>query len=222
MLKRLVNNIKEHPVFFGLYFVFLAVMAYFVFSYHKVDSTILVNQNWTPFQDVFFKYATYFGDGWFAIVVVLGLCFWKFKYAVIAAFSFVGSAGITQFFKRVVYDDVQRPFMELWEEFYYGELHLVLPLDEMKKANSFPSGHTTSAFSIFCILALMIRKKWWGGVCLILAAVIGYSRIYLSQHFFEDVFVGSMIGTMGSLVVYSVFQETKFGNWGEKSLLNKS
>ena len=49
---------------------------------------------------------TYLGDFGMATLVVLALLFWKFKYAVIAILSFVASAGITQFLKKMIYLDV--------------------------------------------------------------------------------------------------------------------
>jgi membrane-associated phospholipid phosphatase len=35
----------------------------------------------------------------------------------------------------------------------------------------------------------------------ILALLVGYSRIYLGHHFFKDVYVGSIIGFITSLIV---------------------
>ena len=35
-----------------------------------------------------------------------------------------------------------------------------------------------------------------------MAILVGYSRIYLSQHFFEDVYAGSIIGVVITIIVY--------------------
>ena len=68
--------------------------------------------------------------------------------------------------------------------------------------NSFPSGHTASAFALAVILAIYLKNKRVGLLLLFLAAMVGYSRIYLSQHFMEDVFIGSLIGVLTGVAAY--------------------
>ena len=163
---------------------------------------------------------TYLGDFGMATLVVLALLFWKFKYAVIAILSFAASAGITQFLKKIIFADVKRPthHKDLWGLYRSKELHVVEGVQQMSDY-SFPSGHTTSAFSIFCLIALLSKNKWIGFVCIVFAILIAYSRVYLCQHFYEDIFVGAIIGGMGSLLIYSFLENKTFGSWGEKSLL---
>jgi len=197
--------------------MFLVVI---LFTYSKTDGTLWANQYWSPFQDVLYKYMTYLGDFGMATLVLLALLFWKFKYAVIAVVSFGATAGVTQFLKKIIFYDIKRPMYheDLWKIYKHGEIHLVEGVKQMSDY-SFPSGHTTSAFSIFCLIALLSKNKWIGFVCSVFAVLIGYSRVYLCQHFYEDIFVGSLIGAIGSLLIYSYFENKTFGNWGEKSLL---
>ncbi len=63
---------------------------------------------------------------------------------------------------------------------------------------SFPSGHSEGAFALFCFLSLILPqgKRVWGLVFFIMALLVCYSRVYLAAHFFEDVYVGSIIGTV--------------------------
>ncbi|MEJ7660925.1 MAG: phosphatase PAP2 family protein [Hymenobacter sp.] len=42
---------------------------------------------------------------------------------------------------------------------------------------------------------MLVKDKRWGYVFLLLAALAAYSRVYLAQHFVEDVFAGSILGT---------------------------
>lgn len=69
-------------------------------------------------------------------------------------------------------------------------------------SNSFPSGHTASAFALATILSLYSKNRLVGILCFILAVAAGYSRIYLGQHFFTDVFAGAVIGVMAALFVW--------------------
>lgn len=69
--------------------------------------------------------------------------------------------------------------------------------------NSFPSGHTTGAFSFLCLIACVIPRKYWvlGIVFFLLALSVGYARVYLAAHFFVDVYFGSIIGTVFSFMI---------------------
>ena len=221
MLYNLAKNIRKQWLFFILYLLFLMATGYILYNYHKADTTRIVNATWTDFQDMFFSYFTHVGDFITAVIVIVILLFYRYKIAIMAASSFIFSALITQFLKKIVYGNVARPTVnqDLYHDYKNGVLHLVdgiVPL----VSYSFPSGHTTSAFSIFFFLSLLINKRGLTVLFFILAALAGYSRAYLSHHFLEDVFVGSMIGTFATLVMYSLMEGLRFGNWGEKSLLN--
>jgi len=76
---------------------------------------------------------------------------------------------------------------------------------------SFPSGHSEGAFSFFCFLALLLPAKHrvWGVVFFFLGLSVCYSRLYLAAHFFEDVYVGSIIGGVTSTLVFSVMDHYK-------------
>lgn len=56
---------------------------------------------------------------------------------------------------------------------------------------SFPSGHTQSAVGTFGCLAVTAERKWWRTVCIVLAALVGFSRMYIGVHTPSDVLVGA-------------------------------
>ena len=65
---------------------------------------------------------------------------------------------------------------------------------------SFPSGHTSSSFA--CATVIFRMNKKWGIGALILAALIGFSRLYNYVHFPTDVLAGAVIGAaIGFLAV---------------------
>jgi len=220
-MKEIVKNIWSKSKFFlSIYFIFLVTIALVLVNFSKLEGAEKVNATWTFFQDKFFKYFTYLGGGQTAlfIVVVLAL-FFSVRKSMVAFSSFIFTALITQFLKHVIFPDAMRPFIGLWREFKADELHLVLTEDLMKKGNSFPSGHTTSAFSVFLILALFVKKPIWGVVLGIFAILASYSRVYLSQHYFEDIFFGSVIGVSGTLLVYSLFEKKQWLMSQDKPLI---
>jgi len=61
---------------------------------------------------------------------------------------------------------------------------------------SFPSGHTTAAFSVATVLSRRYpqHRRWLPYVAYGLAGVVGFSRISLSSHFPSDVFLGAALG----------------------------
>lgn len=56
---------------------------------------------------------------------------------------------------------------------------------------SFPSGHTQSAVGTFGCMAASTERKWWRNVCILLAALVGFSRMYVGVHTPSDVLVGA-------------------------------
>ena len=68
---------------------------------------------------------------------------------------------------------------------------------------SFPSGHTLAAFVLATILAYLRPK--YQLLFLIGAVLVGFSRIYLVQHFLEDVLFGSILGVMLGVILDRAF-----------------
>lgn len=66
---------------------------------------------------------------------------------------------------------------------------------------SFPSGHTCSSFAAACSIWRTQGKKA-GIPAAILAALIGFSRMYVGVHYPTDVLCGMLVGIFGSLAVY--------------------
>jgi membrane-associated phospholipid phosphatase len=79
---------------------------------------------------------------------------------------------------------------------------------ELLGFNSFPSGHALSAFALFFCLLFVSRSHFLKILFFILALLAAYSRVYLSQHWLIDIYVGSIIGFLFSLLFYSVFYHT--------------
>ena len=58
---------------------------------------------------------------------------------------------------------------------------------------SFPSGHTTASFAVVGVVLLRCRLITFLPI-LLLAMLIGFSRIYLRVHYLTDVVVGALLG----------------------------
>ena len=65
---------------------------------------------------------------------------------------------------------------------------------------SFPSGHATASLAV--ALSYAVVFPLWGGPLLLLALLVGFSRIRLGVHYPSDVLVGQLIamGTAGGVL----------------------
>lgn len=200
-----------HPnlrVYFPLSVFALLIGCLFLIIVPKVDGHLFINSINTPFLDFFFTYFTHVGGGTFVIVgsLILSLVFWK-KYGpailYLASINLLLVAGTTQILKQLVFYDAARPI-----RFIGKELLHTAPGVEMHTSNSFPSGHTAAGFAFFALVAFLYGKnKWIQFFCVIGAILVGYSRIYLSQHFLEDAVLGGTIGLFCFKVSYLLLKK---------------
>ncbi|MCS6821394.1 MAG: phosphatase PAP2 family protein [Microscillaceae bacterium] len=167
----------------------------------KGEIEIWLNQRHTPFLDIAFSILTFMGDGFFVLLVCILYLFIRFYEALVLLLVYIFSGIPVQILKNTLFLGEPRP--KVFFENIAQKLHFVKGL-EIHSYNSFPSGHSATAFAIMLFFAMFLPEKHrnWGGVCCFLIAfLIATSRIYLLQHFFIDTFVGALIGTVTAFLV---------------------
>jgi membrane-associated phospholipid phosphatase len=194
-----VDLIRRNRVFFLLYALVLISVGVLQLLYTQATLMQWVNARNSPLADTLFTYATYFGDGAFFVFVCLVLLFYDRRVSAMAFASFALSSLTSLFLKAVVFTERLRP-LKFFEHSTY-QYRVIEGLD-IHSYNSFPSGHTTTAFAVFSLLAIIDERRGRGWFFFALAVLTGYSRVYLFQHFVEDAYVGSLIGTVSTVVVY--------------------
>ena len=82
-----------------------------------------------------------------------------------------------------------------WTQSFYAQYGISLSTDYC-----FPSGHTAVTFCVAAVLVIYYKAKAVPAV--VLALLIGLSRIYLCEHYVTDVIAGVLIGTACGVAGY--------------------
>ena len=208
-MQRIGKIFSSNRYYFIGYFLFLSAVIFFLLIKSKTDGFIFLNPYHNKILNVFFMIYTNVGDGLFSIAIFLLLLY--FRRALIGweiVITFLLSGLIAQILKNAF--PMPRPKTLLGDEHY---AYFINGYTHVGHA-SFPSGHTASAFGLATILTLFAKNKKYSIIYLLLAMLVGYSRIYLGQHFLQDVLAGAIIGVASALTVYIVID--KKTSWFKK------
>lgn len=189
-MERLKKLYQLNSAFFNCVICWLLVISILVCCLPRIQAFQLINSQHSLTADYFFTIITQFGDGIFVIALAFLLFFVSSRRLGVAiAVTYIGSGLICSLLKRTF--KAFRPAYFLKDD---PDFHSVSWL-KLAHHNAFPSGHTTSAFALACAIAIFAKNKTWGLIAFPLAALTAYSRVYLGQHFIDDVWFGSMLGT---------------------------
>jgi undecaprenyl-diphosphatase len=179
----------------GLFIVSLFFFVYIISEIVLENEKNLDDWGWRlvePFRSVnmteFMEKITWLGSWYFLVPAYLALIAWfqhyhKKQSAALEILSIAVTSTVVMFTLKEIFKR-QRPLEPL--------LHSV-------PGFSFPSGHSFSSFTFFGLLVyiiadsknLSLSTKWIASVfCLLLAAVIAFSRVYLKVHYPSDVIAG--------------------------------
>jgi membrane-associated phospholipid phosphatase len=209
--------IKQNILFFTLLLSYLCIGAFYIVSHVHGDEILYINTIHQPGLDFFFKYASHIGEGLFfgVVIVLLGLLV-SYYHAIVGLCTFILSTLMVQIPKRLIFEDQIRP-----HKYFLGKVKLNLVEGvEVHHFNSFPSGHTGSAFALAMFLTLYTKNKYYSIIYFLAAVCVALSRMYLFQHFLRDVYVGAILGVMASLIVYYIFENVV--NISPQSKLNNA
>jgi membrane-associated phospholipid phosphatase len=192
---------KRQWMFYVLSVVFLCVLGLVAVTHGTASLVEWFSRNRTPFLTDFFRALTLLGDGWIIAGVILVVTLVRLRNAISLTAAALLASVIVQILKRLVFYETARPFR------YFNDLGQALPpIDGFTYLGSFsfPSGHAAGAFALFLGLALLRPGAITGALCFVAAALAALSRVYLAQHFTDDVLVGALIGILACSVVFAV------------------
>jgi len=216
MVRLITNTLVDNRAFVIPYLIAFSAGTLSLSLWSKKELFLLLHDVHTPGLDMFFKYFTVLGDGLAAAAIVLIFAFVHFGKSAFLGLAFTFSGLLAQLFKKLVFPGSLRP--SGWSDLE-PSIHTIQGVD-LHMFHSFPSGHTVTAFSIFFGLTLISDRKWLGYIFIALALAVGYSRVYLGQHFFADIYYGSLLGILSTLLVWGLFYKQLDKPWAQKSLLN--
>jgi membrane-associated phospholipid phosphatase len=202
-MNKLRSIVAANRNFLLCYGFFFLVGLIFLLAKGKTGSFLILNPFHESPLDLFFINFTYLGDGLFAVAVIILLMVlrrWSQAWQILIAFLL--SALLAQALKALF--GMPRP----WEVFEHGGKYAYF-IDGVTRRgfSSFPSGHSTTVFTLATMLAIFEKNKRMNVFYVLTAVAVGYSRIYLGQHFLTDVLVGSFLGVLTAVLVHWIFTE---------------
>ena len=141
-----------------------------------------------PILDNIMIFITSLGNGgmiWIAATIVLLIPKKTRKAGIMSAVALLGSLIINN---NIVKNIVQRPRPFVT----FTDLQIIIPTPS---EFSFPSGHTSSSFAAAAVFYRHLPKKL-GLPAVILAGLIGFSRLYVGVHYPTDVIAGVLMGIL--------------------------
>lgn len=175
--------------------------------YTRPEIYFAVNGLYSNWADTLAPYVTDIGDGTTVIVLSVILLFFSYR----AAFLLISSYAVTSITAQILKYAFDAPRPSVYFEKQAARIHYVKDL-YLLSTHSFPSGHTVTAFSAGLVFTYLVKDKRWGLALFVVAVLVGYSRMYLSQHFFEDVMAGSVVGVIVTILWLSWIDRRKFIN----------
>lgn len=199
-MKTLKAIVAGNRLFFSFFLFFFAVGLIFLLTVGKAAAFVDLNPYHQTLLDTVFAWVTFLGDGTFTVIVfVIFLLRRRWSKATQVMGAFLVSALVAQLLK--VAFSMPRP-----KQFFAPGAYpyFIKGVTNMGFA-SFPSGHTTSIFALATLLAIFTKDQRGKITFLLGAVLVGYSRIYLGQHFLGDVLMGSCIGMATAVLIHWLF-----------------
>ncbi|MDB5124126.1 MAG: bcrC [Mucilaginibacter sp.] len=212
--------LQQIRVFFILYIILLAICLVIKLVFTKDEIYFAVNTRHTDLLDNIEPYITDLGNGWAIVILAAFFTLYNYRIAFLTATTFVITSLAVQLAKFIF--DAPRP--KLYFKDQVSKLHFVKGI-EILSHNSFPSGHTLTAFATGVLFTYLLKNKNWAILLLFYGVMVGFSRMYLSEHFFEDVIAGSVLGVSVAILWIWWIDSRKFINtpkWNRGLLSLKS
>jgi membrane-associated phospholipid phosphatase len=157
-----------------------------------------VNAWHAPWADALMPWVTEGANGWVPVLLALALLWRSWRCFLMMGMATAFGALAVQALKHLAFPGMDRPSAFLGQ---MPGLHVVAGVD-LHHHFTFPSGHSTAAFGLCFALAVVAGRRLSGVALAVAAAVLAFSRVYLSQHFTQDALAGAALGSAIAFAVY--------------------
>jgi len=202
------KEILYNPYFLFPFLLWVVVGGVLLLVFSRSQLFYAINTRYSDAADNAMYFATFLGQGQVIVPALLLLMifprFRNVQYFITALCCNIIPFFIQQILKSIF--DHSRPHL-----LYYYETERMHYLQQwpLLYHRSFPSGHSQGAFSFFCFLSLLLPSRYrkLGLVFFLLAIAVCYSRIYLTAHFFDDIYAGSILGGSLTTIIYALMNK---------------
>jgi membrane-associated phospholipid phosphatase len=138
--------------------------------------------------------------------VLAGICALFFRYRLTLLVALVGFLSIPVSYYLKDAFGVDRPVTYFEKRGLRDEVVLAPGVRINGGQTSFPSGHTLAAFALYAVLAAGVgrQRPKLQLIMAFTAILVGFSRIFLAQHFLYDVLAGGAIGLALAALVLAI------------------
>ncbi|MFK7809878.1 MAG: phosphatase PAP2 family protein [Saprospiraceae bacterium] len=211
---------KKNRTFFILFGLFLIIGGILLSIIEQGDAIRFFSERRSMLGDSFFSLFTKVGEELVYISLFIGFLFVRYRHSLLVLIAALLALVVSYVLKSIFAHP--RPSVYFRDEGILEQINLIDGVYLLGGHMSFPSGHTTSAFILFGLLAFLFAKKWyWNAAFFLIALLIGISRMYLVQHFLKDVYTGAITGVVLAMLIYWVNEKYPYdeGRWLDRSLV---
>lgn len=210
----MISLIRTRKYFFSLVLLSWVVGAALLWRLEQGDAVLFFSRHRSAWADALFVWGTRLGEPPAYLLVGLLLAFRNVR----AALSLPVAGAVTTVASLLLKRSFSHDRPVAWFQKVRPDemLTFVDGVQVYAGATSFPSGHSMSAFALFTLAVLWgSGRVGWQVGCFSLALLVAVSRIYLAQHFLQDVWVGSIIGLLLGVAVYAACAKWQGPPWLE-------
>lgn len=203
--------LAQHRLSLSICLIITIIFGFIIFLTGNEDLFLFIHQKLSPTFGQPARFFSLLGESWVMGGLLLLSFNMAFRQTLLVGFTWLSGAIHSWIFKLWLCKGWPRPFE------FYSQKGIALNLVEGVKLhhwNTFPSGHTLTAFSIVFLIRVLYPKLpiKYTYLAILLASFCGLSRIILVQHWPMDVLGGMVLGCSAAL----------FAQWFHNKFLPKT
>jgi membrane-associated phospholipid phosphatase len=205
----MLSIIEKNKSYFALYFLFFITLLMYQISFYQTDALFFFSHHRSNSLNNFFLFITRLGEELTYIFIALWFLYKNDRKTILKIIITGLVVLMVSLILKLIFSH-PRPITFLEQHGVISKINLVNDYI-LRGMNSFPSGHTMSAFALYSAIALHFHtKKNMQKVLLTTAILVGISRVYLVAHFPEDILLGSALGVFIAIGIEYYFSNKLF------------